>query len=724
MPTDLLPSDVMPSDEKAARVLREGDTCWRLARADRAAVLIDGEEYFSALDAALERAQRSVRILGWDVHGGIRLRRPEAGRDDGEAVPTLVDRLDRLVRERRDLEIWLLEWDFALLYALERQFLPALRFGYATHRRLHFELDGEHPLGGSHHQKLVVIDDRIAFCGGLDLAACRWDTRAHRAGDPRRCDPGAPDYGAFHDAMLLVDGNAAAALGELARRRWHRATGRRLEERRGDADPWPSCVEPRFLDVEVGIARTQPGSEGEEPRREVEALHIASLRTARRWIYLENQYLTSHVVGAVLAERLAEPEGPELVIVSTRSCEGWLEENTMGVLRARWLGRLRDADRHGRLRVFHPVVPNLGPGRFTVHAKISIVDDRLLRIGSANLANRSMGLDSECDLAIEARDDATAETIATFRNDLLAEHLGTTPDRVAEELRARCSLVAAVDALRGGPRTLETIETTVEEWVEELVSDSAIFDPERPVSPDELLDHLLPNAPEPERLRRALPWLAGLLAIVALTAAWRWTPLSEWISPERLAALAAPLRAHAAGPWLAAGAIALAGLALVPVTAMTVGSALVFGPWVGFAVALAGALLCAALGFGVGRLLWGDAVRRLTGRRLSRIRAALARDGVLTVAAVRLVPVAPFTVVNVAAGASSIGFRDYALGTALAMTPGTLVLAIVTDRSRQLLEEPGFGAALLVIGILAAAAIALRIARRRLTGDAPPTRSP
>ncbi|MCL4684363.1 hypothetical protein KJ059_06370 [Myxococcota bacterium] len=521
--------------EPRARLLIEGRTCWRLRRADRAAVLIDGEEYFSALDAALERAQRSVRILAWDVHGGIRLRRSEQEGAEGDAAPTLIERLDGLVRHRRDLRIWLLEWDFALLYALERQFFPTLRFGYSTHRRLHFRLDGEHPIGASHHEKLVVIDDRIAFCGGFDLAACRWDTRAHRAGDSRRHDPGAPDYGAFHDVMLLVDGDAARTLGELARERWRRATGQRLDERRGETDPWPRDVSPRFRNVEVGISRTRPGGEDEEPVREVEALHIASLRAARRWIYVENQYLTAHRIGKVLAERLAEAEGPELVIVSTRTCEGWLEENTMGVLRARWLARLRDADHHGRLRVLHPVVPDLDPDRLTVHAKLTIVDDRLLRIGSANLANRSMGLDSECDLAIEAGtgDTETARAIAAVRDDLLAEHLGTTPERVAEALRTNGSLVAAVDALRGGTRTLATLEASVDPWIDELVPDEAIFDPEKPMPPEEFWK-LLPDAPEPERLRRALPWIGAVVASAALAAAWRWTPVSEWAARETL----------------------------------------------------------------------------------------------------------------------------------------------------------------------------------------------
>src|SRR5690606_38121467 len=273
---------------------------------------------------ALERAERSILILGWDLHGGVRLRRGEGGRDER----TLAQLLDELVRRRRGLRAHLLEWDFALLYALERPLLPAVRFGLGTHRRVQFRLDGEHPLGGSHHQKLVVIDDRIDFCGGIDLCACRWDTREHRARDPRRCDPGAQDYPAFHDVQLPVDGEAAAALGALARTRWLHATGAALSQRRGASDPWPPGVAATLKSVAVGIARTRPETRRAPEVREVERLYGAAIRAARRSIYIENQYLTSHVVGAELAARLAEPDGPDVVLVSTGTCEGWLEEHT------------------------------------------------------------------------------------------------------------------------------------------------------------------------------------------------------------------------------------------------------------------------------------------------------------------------------------------------------------------------------------------------------------
>src|SRR5262245_21334068 len=164
-----------------------------------------------------------------------------------------------------------------MLFALERQLLPALRFGRRTHRRVHFALDGNHPLGGSHHQKLVVVDDVLAFTGGFDLAACRWDTREHRADDPRRCEPGFGAYAPFHDVGIVFDGSAARAVADLARRRWRAATGRRVRALRpAEApSPWPSDLRPDLEHVELGLARTLPAWNGTPERREVEALHVA-----------------------------------------------------------------------------------------------------------------------------------------------------------------------------------------------------------------------------------------------------------------------------------------------------------------------------------------------------------------------------------------------------------------------------------------------------------------
>jgi phosphatidylserine/phosphatidylglycerophosphate/cardiolipin synthase-like enzyme/uncharacterized membrane protein YdjX (TVP38/TMEM64 family) len=661
--------------------------------------LIDGAAYFEALAGAIERAEQSVAMVGWDFHSRVRLRR--SGGDEPEFA-ALLD-----AAARRGVDVYLLGWDFAVIYALEREALPLLRFGLTTHPRVRFELDDTHPLAGSHHQKIAVIDDRVAFCGGIDVTASRWDTPEHRAGDPRRSDPGFPDYGPFHDVQMAVDGDAAAALGELVRERWRHATGERPSAPaplRGD--PWPPGLEPELRDVAVGIVRTQPPYEGQEAVREVEALWLESVRAARRLIYIENQYLTAAAVGDALAERLRESDGPEVVIVGPLACSGWLEEGAMGVMRARLLRRLREADRGGRLHVYHPVLPGVKPEDLTVHSKVLVVDDRLLRIGSANLSNRSMGLDSECDLAVASRGgDAVASCIEALRNRLLAEHLDAKPAEVAEARKEAGSWGAAIERLGGKPRSLQPFDGEVPEWLDRLVPETQLLDPEKPVDLERLLQQMLPEPLADRGGRSRLLQLGlGVLALALLALVWRVTPLSELASAERLAALAAPLRGSWTGSVLALGAFVLLSLLMVPVTALIVSCALVFDAAGGFAVALAGSLASAAAGYALGAHLWQDVVRRLAGRRLERLSRALARRGAASVATVRLVPIAPFTVVNLVAGASHIRFPDFLLGTLLGMGPGIAVLCLLSEGAVRAFRDPSSGVwlGLLVLAALAA----------------------
>jgi phospholipase D1/2 len=695
-------------------VLAEGRNCWRIARADRASLLVDGAAYFEAAANALEQAQRSVLVLGWDLHSRIRLRR----RGPAESEETLAQMLNRLASERRRLRIHLLAWDFAMLFALERESLPRIRLGYGTHRRVHFRLDGNHPLGASHHQKLLVVDDAVAFVGGLDLTACRWDTPEHRTGDPRRRDPGFPDYDPFHDVQIAVDGAAAVALGDLARERWRRETGQRLKPPRVAGDPWPRVLEPDLCDVELGIARTEPAHDGRPDVREVERLYVDALRAARSRIYIENQYLTSHRVGEAIAELLARDRGPEVVIVGPRECSGWLEEGTMGVLRERLVERLRRADRAGRLRVYYPVLPGRSE-RVNVHSKVLVVDERLLRVGSANLSNRSMGLDTECDVALESGGESRIEAaIGDFRNRLLAEHLGVDRGDVADALRREGSLIGAIEALRGRERSLERLETRGEEELELLVAAGALADPEQPIESEDFMRRFLPEDLDEDLARSARrSWARialGLVAIGALAAIWRWTPLAGFADAERLSSLVEPLRLSAWGPLLAIGAFTLAGTLMVPVTALIVATGLVFGGAVGFATALAASLSTAAVGYAVGALLWRDAVRRLMGKRANELSRKLAERGVLAVMALRIVPVAPFTIVNVAAGASHIRWRDYLLGTLLGMGPGVLALTLIADHLASLLREWGITDLAWILALVAVLAAGTLGARRWL----------
>ena len=467
----------------AAPVLRAGDTCWRIARADRLSVIVDAARYFAALRDAVRRARHSVLMIGWEFDTRISL---DPHRPDDGAPCRLGRFLSWAVRHNPGLRIDLLEWDTGMLRALGRGTTPLRIVDWAFTGRIGLKLDHAHPVGAAHHQKIVVIDDALAFCGGIDTTADRWDTREHRDRHPLRRRPTTGRrYGPWHDATVCVDGAAARALGELARDRWHRATGRQMPKPPAVPPLWPRDLAETMAGVDVAISRTVPAWGDQDEVREIEALYLAVIAAARRSVYIESQYFASRRVAEAIAARLAEPAGPEFVVVNPHSAEGWLEEEVMGSSRARLLRLIRAADRHGRFRLYTPVAAGGTP--IYVHAKIVVMDDRLLRVGSSNLNNRSLGLDTECDLSVEARADAAEDAdlrrrIARLRDDLLAEHLGCPLAEVQAALAAADgSLVAAIEALRGGGRTLVPFEPPELNALEaEVLAENDLLDPERP----------------------------------------------------------------------------------------------------------------------------------------------------------------------------------------------------------------------------------------------------
>ncbi|HCD06028.1 MAG TPA: hypothetical protein DEQ60_11970, partial [Methylophaga sp.] len=332
-------------------------------------------------------------ILAWDIDSRLRLVRGEKQTD---APAELGDLINAVLEQKPELNFYILNWDWAMLYTLEREWLPLFRPGWKKQDRLHYQLDGECPFGGSQHQKIVVIDDKIAFCGGIDPGKHRWDSSDHAPEDKRRIDPDNVAYPPFHDMQMLVDGEAAKSLAELARERWLKATGQQLTQPPHYVeDIWPHYIRPDFQQVNIAISRTQPEFEGQPEITEVETLYLDAIAAAEKLIYIENQYFTSWKVAEVLAQRLAESDGPEVVIVCPKMTGGWLEQHTMDVLRSRVSRKLCDADKHDRLRICYPHHEALGEMYISLHSKMMIVDDCFLRIGSANLSNRSMGLDSE-----------------------------------------------------------------------------------------------------------------------------------------------------------------------------------------------------------------------------------------------------------------------------------------------------------------------------------------
>ncbi|MCE7796631.1 phospholipase D-like domain-containing protein [Sphingobium sufflavum] len=468
---------------------------WRIAEATRMSVIVDAEEYFRHARTAMLQARHRIMLIGWDFDARIRLVHEPL---DPAEPATVGDFIHWLVERTPTLEVHLLRWDVGALKTLVRGSNIFTLAKWMRHPRMHTKLDSFHPTGGSHHQKIVVIDDCFAFCGGIDMTNDRWDTRCHRDGDEGRIEPNGKPYGPWHDATSALQGPVAAALGELGRERWERAGGTPLEPVPSVSDCWPEGLEADFTGVQVGIARTRPDMPDCAEVREIEALFVEQIGRAKRNIYAESQYFASRKIAEAIAARLGEVEGPEIVIINPLTAQGWLEPVAMDTARARLFSALKHRDKYDRLRIYHPFTAGGEP--IYVHAKVMIVDERILRIGSANMNNRSMGLDTECDVTIDAGDEGEA-AVRAIRDGLIAEHLDVTPDTIMREIEARASLIETIEALRGSGRSLRPYQIPDLSEVEKWLADNEVLDPE---SPSEMFE-----ATTRKGLLRRLPWHKG-----------------------------------------------------------------------------------------------------------------------------------------------------------------------------------------------------------------------
>ncbi len=692
-----------------SKILRPGDNVWKIERAARVAPLIDGAECFRAVRQSILKAQKSVFMLGWDFHSRMRLVDESGEAQDGYPAE-LAPFLSALIEERPDLNVYLLLWDFAVLYAGEREWLPKWRLDWATPDRLHFRLDRAVPTGASQHQKLVVVDDSVAFSGGLDLTIRRWDTSEHLLRNTRRTDPSGDTYAPFHDVQAVVDGDAARAIGEIARARWETVTEERLPESKIANDAWPESVRPVLTSVDVGIARTRPAYETQKEVREVERLFMDSIGAAERYIYIENQFLTSTKIAEHLCAALKRKPKLEAVFVAPHGAESWIELHTMRLGRIRFAQSFCDEGVDDRIRILCPVIPDGKECVYPmVHSKVMVVDDRLLRIGSANLNNRSMGTDTECDLVIEADRAETREQIAAIRNRLIAEHVRCPADRVEKLIAETGSLIAAIEQCRiDGPglRPIDDGKATPAEYEEYL---GALADPERPISYESILSMF--GVRDRRRFQLTLI-VAGLTlaVVIALGLLWYLTPLSNLTDPQLIRAQFSELEASIWAPVIVVATFLIAGAVMFPINLLIAGVAAAFGPWLGLVYAFAGCLASALLTYGIGRWLGSNFLRDLLGKRLNRVRERIVKQGIVSVVAIRLVPVAPFTVVNLAAGASEIKIADYLIGTILGLAPGLVIMSFLGHQASDVFSNPTatnvlllMGTAVVWIGVAAAA---------------------
>ncbi|TVR99829.1 MAG: hypothetical protein EA423_12110 [Phycisphaerales bacterium] len=721
---------------------------WR-ERAERLAPLVDGVEYYAAVRSALIRAKRQVFIVGWEIHSEVDLLRgeeAERAEEESEWPVRLADLLQAIVQARPELEVRLLIWEGSSMFALERQHLPRMKRPWDQRKRIKLVWDKDTPPLGSQHQKLVVVDDRVAFVGGMDLTKSRWDTHEHRPADKRRRNPGLiPTYGdPYHDIMLALDDEAARRVGEWCRERWRRATGESVDPPETDGasggdgdDPWPEGVEPLLTDREVELALTEPDYAGRKELRQVEAAFIEQIREAEKLIFVETQYFASGKIADELCERLREDDGPEVILILPFGCPGKLQSIAMDTRRDQLFERLRDADTNKRFGAYWATLN----GRDTekpfehsvyIHAKTMVIDDRLLRIGSANLNSRSMGLDTELDATVRVGADErdAVEAVAGYRRRLIGYLLGVDAQEVARAEKDEGSVLGAIESLRGGERTLAPFEHGTPKPTREIALEIGLADPERPPSEEDAkraLDTFAKHIGKRDKLRKALSvgvgyarrWklaLLGFAVIVLIAAVWRVTPLGELADRERMEGVVETIRESPAG---IAGVIAVfiaLGSFGFPIVVLIAASGAIFGVAWALAVSLMGVLGASIAGFAFGRMAPSGLQRRFAEGRTKRVAKVLKGEGVLSVAVVRNMPVAPFAVVNAAFGFTGVRWLDYLAGTMIGMLPGIVLLSVFGRELGKLVTDPTPArvaqAAVVGVGVIVLAIVAQRLIKK------------
>ncbi|WP_170162657.1 phospholipase D-like domain-containing protein [Pacificibacter maritimus] len=464
----------MSRKDNAGQFFVSGKNCWRVAQAEQLSFVVDGEDYFIHLRRVMATAKSELLLVGWDFDFEIEML-PGESDAKGNAPDGLPNKLgaylEAVVENAPELQVYILKWNGAVVVAPGR-ILPAMALDIFGSDRIHLALDSHHPLGACHHQKIVVADNSFAFCGGIDATESRWDTSAHRPDDPRRVKKNGAPAEPWHDVTCAVTGPAAEALAELSRRRWKRATG---EEFDGGATrkaaSWPKGLAVDATNVDVAIARTEPPYNGSDLINEVEQLFLDSIATAKETIYFESQYFTAESVFDALEKSLQQPSGPEIVVINPQAALSQMEDDAMHVLRGRFIDRLKAADHANRFRIYHPV--NSAEDPIYVHAKVNIIDTRILHVGSSNIDDRSLGFDTECDVAIEGAHDA----ISAFRTRLLSEHLDVEQARFDEVFAQTQSLICAIETLNSAKgRGLRDIHVLPERLRGTVLADARLMD--------------------------------------------------------------------------------------------------------------------------------------------------------------------------------------------------------------------------------------------------------
>lgn len=400
---------------------------------NRMDVLVDGEEALPAIEQAIRNARSHVHIANWHASPDFRLTREED-------APTLRDLL--ATTAQRGVAVRVLLWAGPPVPAFQptRRLVRAEQKKFTANSSVRCVLDARERTLHCHHEKLVVIDDTVAFVGGVDFTALEGDRHDSTDHPPNRpiC---------WHDLMTRLEGPVVADVARHFRQRWVEVAAEDIPEPR---------VPARAGGTSVQLLRTVPDKTYEfAPNGEFTVLdaYLRALRSATRLVYLENQFLWSPEIAEVLIDKLCDPPDDKfrvVLLLPRKPSNG--SDTTRGQL-----GRLLDADDGNRRLLATTISTHDGDesAPVYVHAKLGIVDDAWMTIGSANLNEHSLFNDTEVNVATDDRELIRATRLRLWSEHLRrpVEELGGDPADLVDNLWRPIAEEQAEREARGERRT-------------------------------------------------------------------------------------------------------------------------------------------------------------------------------------------------------------------------------------------------------------------------------
>jgi phosphatidylserine/phosphatidylglycerophosphate/cardiolipin synthase-like enzyme/membrane protein DedA with SNARE-associated domain len=542
------------------------------------------------------------------------------------------------------------------------------------------------------HEKFVIIDDTVAWLGGMDLSHNRWDTTDHRGDDPSRVNPDGEEYVPYHDTQFMFRGPAVRELFLLA-------LGDGVVP--NDWDPPDAPAEqPQFAwdardrEIYFSVTRSHPVRNSENVQQIIR-LYRDLIAAAEDRIYIENQYFSSDEITRTLISRLEEPDGPEVIIIVPQELPDTLGRVTMGANTALHLSDLIEHDHHHRLGIFHLVSPDDEGVGVKVHSKTMIVDGTAVTVGSANISRRSFSLDSEMNVTIVDAEPGGVSAVAALEDRLISQHLGVSPEEWRDLLSRHDGswLPTIRDRIQHGKGVVDGRDNVLEKTPQGV--------------PRELLDRLDMDEPPPQetvvqRIVRSNPWaiisrtrriwMSSLVAI-ALIGAFLYLGRSNLDIRDVLRAIEEINTGRPAlGVLLTILTFWLTMAFFITIVVPIVFFAALHGPFLGILYSTIGVFSGAAIFYGIGLALhtapWLDDFRAV--RRAKEQLEGIKRYGLWAVAMSRMVPSGPFMVVNLVTGLLGFSPSHFLAGSAIGLLPGIVAFSIFGEVIRNVFTDPSW----------------------------------